>query len=326
MHESAVANAAGLVRDLVVDRSTTVVDLGAGSGIVSHALRDVGVGYHGLEIHPTAVEHMLARGISATQCDLSDLDAVIGALDGVENVGAMMLLDVLEHLLQPQELLSALSTWALEHGRPTLVVSVPNVSHFDVALRLLCGRWIPTPTGLLDSTHIRFFTEETLSNLIRRTGWEIVAREDYCVLRGDQYDTELNDALPAEMVGALRTLSQAENPNAAVQQYVWALRPVPVEQRPTTYLEAVGLSEDEMATGPRSDMRAVADYLASAGILASEAARRAIASGYGHHGGGASTAMSMDERVAYLKQLAVRQASKTPRRGRLFRRIFRIVR
>ncbi len=326
MHESAVANAAGLVRDLVVDRSTTVVDLGAGSGIVSHALRDVGVGYHGLEIHPTAVEHMLARGISATQCDLSDLDAVIGALDGVENVGAMMLLDVLEHLLQPQELLSALSTWALDHGRPTLVVSVPNVSHFDVALRLLCGRWIPTPTGLLDSTHIRFFTEETLTNLIRRTGWEIVAREDYCVLRGDQYDTELNDALPAEMVGALRTLSQAENPNAAVQQYVWALRPVPVDKRPTTYLEAVGLSEEEMTTGPRSDMRAVADYLASAGILASEAARRAVASGYGHHGAAALTAMSMDERVAYLKQLAVRQAYKTPRRGRLFQRIYRSVR
>jgi 2-polyprenyl-3-methyl-5-hydroxy-6-metoxy-1,4-benzoquinol methylase len=325
MHESAVANAAGLVRDLVADRSTTVVDLGAGSGIVSHALRDVGVGYHGLEIHPTAVEHMRARGISATQCDLSDLDAVVGALDQVDHVGALMLLDVLEHLLQPHELLTALSRWALEHDRPTLVVSVPNVAHFDVALRLLCGRWIPTATGLLDSTHIRFFTEETLTNLVRRCGWEIVAREDYCVLRGDQYDTVLNDALPAEMVGALRTLSQSENPNAAVQQYVWALRPVPVEQPPATYLEAVGLSADQLAAGPRSDMRAVADYLASAGILASEAARRAVASGYGHHGGGAA-AMGRDERTAYLKQKLIQQAYKTPTRRRIFQRLYRAVR
>ena len=144
MHESALGNAAGLVRDMVLDRSSTIVDLGAGSGIVSHALQDLGVGYHGLEIHPVAVEVMRSRGIEATQCDVSDLDAVRTALDGVEHVGGLMLLDVLEHLLQPQDLLSALSTWALDHGRPTLVLSVPNVAHFDVALRLLCGRWIPT--------------------------------------------------------------------------------------------------------------------------------------------------------------------------------------
>ena len=88
----AVANAAGLVRDLIADRSSTVVDLGAGSGIVSHALRGIGVGYHGLEIHPVAVELMHERGIDATQFDLSDLDAVVAALGAVDEaapVGAM---------------------------------------------------------------------------------------------------------------------------------------------------------------------------------------------------------------------------------------------
>jgi 2-polyprenyl-3-methyl-5-hydroxy-6-metoxy-1,4-benzoquinol methylase len=321
-HESALTNAAGLVRDLVTDRSCTVVDLGAGSGIVNHALRDVGVGYHGLEIHPVAVDLMRSRGISATQCDLSDLDAVRGALDGIDHVGGLMLLDVLEHLMQPQELLTALSAWAVEHGRPTLVVSVPNVSHFDVALRLLCGRWIPTTMGLLDSTHIRFFTEETLTNLVRRTGWEIVARDNFSVIKGDQYDAALTDAMPPEMIGALRVLSDAENPNAAVQQFVWALRPVPLDQPPASYLEAVAPSEAEIQRGARSDMSTVRNYLASAGILASEAARRAIASGYGHHGSGGMDSMGLNERLTHLKRATLREVYKNPRRGRAFQRAY----
>jgi predicted TPR repeat methyltransferase len=242
-HQSAVANAAGLIRDLVPDRSSTVVDLGAGSGIVSHALRDVGIGYHGLEIHPVAVDLMHERGISATQCDLSDIEQVLGSLEDVEHVGAFMLLDVLEHLLQPHELLTALSGWAMDHGEPTLVVSVPNVAHFDIAFRLLCGRWIPTETGLLDSTHIRFFTEETLANLFERTGWEVVAREDFSVIRSDQYDHGLTDALAVETIGMLRVLAATENANASVQQYVWALRPVGVARPPSSYLDAVGLTE-----------------------------------------------------------------------------------
>jgi 2-polyprenyl-3-methyl-5-hydroxy-6-metoxy-1,4-benzoquinol methylase len=332
-HESAVANAAGLVRDLVADRSSTVVDLGAGSGIVSHALRDVGVGYHGLEIHPVAVELMHERGIDATRVDLSDLDAVQSTLDSIaatEKVGAMMLLDVLEHLLQPQELLASLNAWSLDHGNPMLMVSVPNVSHFDIALRLLCGRWIPTETGLLDSTHIRFFTEESLINLFKRTGWEIVSRDNFSVVRGDQYDAPLTDALPVEMVGALRILSESENPNAAVQQFVWALRPVPVSKPARTYLDAVGITTVECHRGPVSDLSAVRNYLASVGILASESARRAVESTYGStgsgggFGGGASR--SMRQRLGSYKQAALRQAYKNPRRARAFQRLHSWVR
>jgi hypothetical protein len=269
-----------------------------------------------------AVEAMHKRGIDATQVDLSDLGSVQSALDGVDHVGGLLLLDVLEHLVQPQDLMVALSTWALENGRPLLVVSVPNVSHFDVALRLLAGRWIPSTRGLLDATHIRFFTEELLTNLVHRTGWEIVARDNFCTLRSDQYDTPLADAMPPEMIGALRVLSDAENPNAAVQQFVWALRPVPLEAPPSSYLEAVGPIEADVLRGASSDMSAVRNYLASAGILASEAARRAVASGYGHREVRGPGGSGVDARVARLKQAALREAYKTPQRKQAFQRAY----
>ena len=120
-HETALAHAAELVRDLRLGEKSAVVDLGAGTAVISHVLRDAGVNYHGVEVHPKAVELMQKAGIPATQCDLTDTGGLLSALDDIGDVGAFMLLDVIEHLVEPQQLLSALSTWALKHGEPTLV-------------------------------------------------------------------------------------------------------------------------------------------------------------------------------------------------------------
>ena len=217
-----------------------MVDLGAGTAVVSHVLRDAGVNYHGLEIHPVAVELMHEAGIPATQCDLSDTGAVRAALDDIGHVGALMLLDVLEHLVQPQELLSALSAWALKHGEPTLVVSVPNATHFDIGLRLLCGRWIPTTSGVCSTAPICASSPRRPSSDSSSAAVGDRPANDFSTFRIDQYDTALNDGLPTEMIGALRVLAEATNPSAAVKQFVWALKPVPVPTPPATYLDAVG--------------------------------------------------------------------------------------
>jgi hypothetical protein len=275
-HESAVANAAELVRSLSLGNEATVVDLGAGTAVVSHALRDANIIYHALEVHPVAVDLMLQAGINATQCDLADTDAVLSVLDDIADVRALMLLDVIEHLLQPQQLVAALSAWSLKHDEPTLVVSVPNATHFDLGLRLLCGRWVSKDTGLLDSTHLRFFSEQTLQRMFERCGWQVVARNDFSTLRTDQYDAELNDALPAEMLGALHVLSESYNPSAAVQQFIWALKPFPVSNPPISYLEAVGAAEGPVEAEPEgNEGQAVRTYLVSAGLIASETNRRA---------------------------------------------------
>jgi 2-polyprenyl-3-methyl-5-hydroxy-6-metoxy-1,4-benzoquinol methylase len=288
-HDSAVANAAGLVRDLILDRRSTVVGLGAGSGTLSYPLEDAGIPYLGLEIHPVAVELMQSQGINAQQCDLADLDAVQGALEEVPDVGAFTMIDIIEHLAQPQQLLAALSAWSLKHGTPLLVVSISNVAHFDIGLRLLSGQWSPTDTGLLDSSHLRFFTGETLERMVERCGWQVVARNNFSALRSDQYDLELNDEMPVEMIGALRTLSESTNPHPAVKQFVWALRPIPVAEPPTSYLQAVG----RLTNGPEHDCdtrgtgQALRNYFRSVGMIVTETKRRSAVH-LPHHAAGNS--------------------------------------
>jgi 2-polyprenyl-3-methyl-5-hydroxy-6-metoxy-1,4-benzoquinol methylase len=312
-HDSAVANAAALVRELIADPHSTVVDLGAGSGIVSHALREAGLHYLGLEIHPVAVDLMESQGINAKLCDLTDLGSVEFALEEAGDVGALMLLDVTEHLVEPQQLLAALSAWALKHGNPMLVVSVPNVAHFDVGLRLLSGRWSPTLTGLLDSTHLRFFTEETLERMLGRCGWEVIARDDLSTLLSDQYDPELTDALPVEMVGALRTLADTFNPTASVQRFVWAVRPVPVTSFPTSYLEAVDRPDDEdgeEAADVPAEGQALRDYLVAVGLIATETSRRSVV--YVPH----------RDTVPTWKRKVLRTIDRSPRAAALFKSVY----
>ncbi len=316
-HDSAIGHAAGLVRTLVHDPESTVVDLGAGTAVVSHAIREAGLSYHGLELHPVAVELMHEAGIAATQCDLTDLDELESTLDKLGDVGALMILDVIEHLTQPQQLLATLSAWSLKHGEAPLVVSVPNAAHFDMGLRLLCGQWTPTETGMLDSTHLRFFTETTLKRMFERSGWRVVEQANFETIHTDQFDPAINDGLPVEMIGALHTLSETYNPNTMVQQFVWALKPMPVTTPASSFLQAVGSENGDGEPAQHVDPRPVYDYLISVGLLASEQSRRNVTY---------LPPLPAGSSLPWWKQRALNVAYRSPRTGELFQKAYRRLR
>jgi 2-polyprenyl-3-methyl-5-hydroxy-6-metoxy-1,4-benzoquinol methylase len=269
-----------LARDHVTT-DKTIVDLGAGAAVVGLPLVEAGFDYHGMDLHPEAIRLMEQAGITASQCDLRDVRSVVKKVSELKNVGALLMIDVIEHLVDPQELLSELSHWAVDNGHPLLLISVPNVANFDVALRLLLGRWDPSHTGLLDSTHLRFFYRDTLERLCRRSGWEIVEERDVEVVRSDQYLPELAELIPSPLVGALHLLSTKLNPNGSVQQYVWALSPVDTPA-PSSYLEAVeppeGMTEPTwMSEDVASEaFSALSQYLESVGVLSTEVYRRGL--------------------------------------------------
>jgi hypothetical protein len=319
--DQAVARAVALVDYLLPDRSRTVVQFGPEPGRVRDHLDGHGFGSHAIGAVVDGVPSTSQRRDPRPPYVLPALSSVVEALDDLGPVGAFVVQHVLEFLPEPQLLLGSLSQWSLDHGLPALVVCVPNVSHFDVALRLLCGRWVPTQSGLLDCTTVRFFAEETLERMLERTGWVVVARDNVTAVRSDQHEALLTDALPVEMIGALRTLSQAENANAAVQTFVWALRPVPVHDRPVSYLDAVRTPDDALDPGPAGDLRSVTDYLDAAGLLASEANRRAVelAAVLDEFTDGAGPGNGKPGTAAWKDRLR-REAAKSPRRAALLAR------
>jgi 2-polyprenyl-3-methyl-5-hydroxy-6-metoxy-1,4-benzoquinol methylase len=83
----------------------------------------------------------------------------------------VLFLDVLEHLPEPAEPLRRAKELLHPGGRA--LVSIPNVAHWSLRKELLLGRWRYEATGLLDRTHLRFFTLESAAELLTDAGWEI---------------------------------------------------------------------------------------------------------------------------------------------------------
>ena len=75
--------------------------------------------------------------------------------------------------MQPERLLAEVRPALKESGQ--LVVSVPNVANITVRLALLFGRFPYADRGILDRTHLHFYTRKMARALLEENGWEIVA-------------------------------------------------------------------------------------------------------------------------------------------------------
>jgi hypothetical protein len=248
----------------------------------------------------------------------TDVASLKATLDDVDDIGALLLVDVLQHLAEPQELLNALSAWSLDHDSPPLVVTVPHVAHIDLALQVLCGQFEARENGPLNPANLRFFTEETLQRLVERTGWQVTGKEDLHAIYSECYEASLRDGLPEELVGALQATAQAVNPNWSVTRFVWVLEPRRVEVGPSSYGEAVARAEPEtrQPISPAAT-EAVADYMASVGLVASETNRRAAHAWHARQPAGAGPPP-----LPLPKRAVLKFVYRSPRRAAMFRRVY----
>ena len=186
---SVYANAVELLRRHHASEGNVVLDLGCGFGAIAEAVRDLGLTYIGFDNDRHSVKDLVDRGFEATEVDLSDLSRLQSLIEAQLNgrpLAAVTALDFLEHITNGVALLDLLHTLSLSNGRPTLVVSIPNATHIDIAAKLLIGRFDYMPTGLLDETHVVFYSPAHLQQVMAQTGWVEVGRNDYELSRSDQ--------------------------------------------------------------------------------------------------------------------------------------------
>jgi 2-polyprenyl-3-methyl-5-hydroxy-6-metoxy-1,4-benzoquinol methylase len=148
-----------------------VLDIGSGPGIVSSALaRADNCTVTCMDADAEALEAATAAGAHRVIC--ADLDAEDWYAElGNEAFDTVILADVLEHLRDPARLLSDLRERDLLDPAATVVISVPNANHQAVLAELFSGDFRYTDTGLLDSTHIRWFTLDSMTRLLESTGF-----------------------------------------------------------------------------------------------------------------------------------------------------------
>src|SRR3954467_9824719 len=150
----------------LIGSNRDVLDVGCANGYLGSVLKQRGCTVVGLEIDPAAAED--AKG---------ELDEVIVGsvedMDLVERLGAgrfdvVVFGDVLEHLRDPLPTLRQARRLLKPGGY--VVISIPNVAHGAVRLSLLRGEFPYRDLGLLDNTHLRFFTRSTVEDLLEGAG------------------------------------------------------------------------------------------------------------------------------------------------------------
>ena len=143
-----------------------LLDVGAADGLLSRRFTDRGWRVTGIECDPAVAQ------TGARWCErmiVANLDRETPKLETLYD--AIVYGDVLEHLADPFRVLSDMNRFLAPDG--VVVASVPNVAHFVIRLSLLVGKFEYIDRGILDHSHLRFFTERSLRALFGDAGLTI---------------------------------------------------------------------------------------------------------------------------------------------------------
>lgn len=232
-----------------------VIDFGCWKGAVSSELKKRGCYVLGIELDPEAAE--IARGI----CDrviVADLDT----LDLTEALGGMkydvgLFGDVIEHLKDPKRILVQMRE-ALAPGG-FVIASVPNVAHITVRLKLLMGDFDYMDIGILDDTHLKYYTKKSITSLLETCGY-LVESMDWTQL--GILEKDVRDILDPLHLGNLEEVLKALSSWEAVAfQYI--VKAFPAQE----WEQIQRLSEEKVQAERRAEwldvenagLRAVAD-------------------------------------------------------------------
>jgi GT2 family glycosyltransferase/tetratricopeptide (TPR) repeat protein/SAM-dependent methyltransferase len=147
-----------------------VVDVGCGAGRLGASIKArQACQVVGIEMNPAAAAAARTRLDLVVEGDAENLDWPFPSA----SFDVVICGDVLEHMRTPLAFLRRVRQWLRPQG--LLVASIPNVRHHSVVRGLLEGDWTYEPAGLLDYTHLRFFTRREVEKLLFRAGFDVPA-------------------------------------------------------------------------------------------------------------------------------------------------------
>lgn len=152
----------------LVPEGSNVLDVGCHTGKFGAVLKQKGCRVTGIEIDAAAAEQAKRR---LDDLILADVEAVDTFHNVSEKYDVILFLDILEHCLWPAEILSRVRQSLSTGG--FVIASIPNIANWSTRLNLFFGRFDYERTGLMDETHLRFYTIKTARKLFETAGYRI---------------------------------------------------------------------------------------------------------------------------------------------------------
>jgi len=147
----------------------TILDVGCSQGRLGrHLRRHKKAVVYGLDISDRAIKEAKKNLDKAYRLNIETDDLPFPP----KSFDIIICADILEHLVDPLFVLEKLKLYLKNDG--IFILSIPNVANIEVRWNLLWGRFDYKREGIMDDSHLRFFTKKTICRLIRKAGLEIV--------------------------------------------------------------------------------------------------------------------------------------------------------
>jgi len=270
-------------------RPRTVLDIGCGIGLNGAAARKKGARVTGIEIVPASIERASKVLDEVLSVDITRDDAVKAGL-GDRKFDVILFADVLEHTEHPEAVLARM----LPHLEPDghVIISLPNIAAWPVRLGLLAGRFEYQKSGILDDSHLRFFTRKTAAKLAEDAGLEVLRIEQNPMLvraakdlilktmvgRGDDdkvEPTELSSSLPYKayqtLVRPVEDVVANRLPGLFAFQNVIVARRPPARRKMSVTIGMLTMNEEESVAAMIGEIRR---YAPDAQILCVDSSTR----------------------------------------------------
>lgn len=236
------------ILELIPGSARRVLDVGCGAGKLGEALkRRQSAVVIGMEMSRDAAEAAAFRLDEVIVGDAEWLERDFAEAD----FDAIVCGDVLEHFCDPSAFLRRARGWLAPGG--VLIASIPNARHFSVIAPLLDGNWSYEPAGIMDATHMRFYTRRDIIELFHGSGFRL---QRISPIPGLGYaEWERSEKRQQVRIGRMTLVGVPvqEAEEFFVYQYLVVAAPASHAERPNAARGLVEVSEEgqEPPTAPR---------------------------------------------------------------------------
>ncbi len=159
---------------LVPQTASTVLDIGCATGKLGESIKNRQTcEVYGIEMNPSAA-HEAAKLLDKVLIGTAETQ-ILEFPD--ESFSCIILADILEHLMDPWQFLHLCAKKLQKNADACIIISIPNVSHWSVVVPLLQGQWQYMDAGILDATHLRFFTPQSVARMVQGAGLSLKATQ-----------------------------------------------------------------------------------------------------------------------------------------------------
>jgi 2-polyprenyl-3-methyl-5-hydroxy-6-metoxy-1,4-benzoquinol methylase len=157
------------IASLIPEGSHVILDMGCAAGVLGRRLKELNKAKEvvGVEIFKEAADEAAKHYETIHQGDIEELK-----LPYKNYFDFVVCADILEHLRDPWNILGQIHTWLKNDG--SVIICIPNVRYWRVLRDLIFhGSWQYMNAGILDKTHLRFFTRRSFLGPLAEAGFEV---------------------------------------------------------------------------------------------------------------------------------------------------------